>query len=83
MLGVKGTYRNGVIELDGPLEVEDGDSVWVTPLPDRELLRPLEQIAVDENDTLGKLIERCQVNTGIGDLAHQHDHYLYGTPKRP
>ena len=22
------------------------------------------------------------VHTGIPDLAHEHDHYLYGTPKR-
>ncbi|MCW5853654.1 MAG: type II toxin-antitoxin system Phd/YefM family antitoxin [Anaerolineae bacterium] len=23
------------------------------------------------------------IDTGIPDLAHQHDHYLYGTPKKP
>ena len=33
-------------------------------------------------DALTALIEECQVDTGITDLAHQHDHYLYGTPKR-
>jgi hypothetical protein len=22
------------------------------------------------------------IDTGLGDLAEQHDHYLYGTPKR-
>jgi hypothetical protein len=22
------------------------------------------------------------LNTGIEDLAHQHDHYIHGTPKR-
>jgi hypothetical protein len=33
-------------------------------------------------DALMKLVEECQVDTGIPDLAHQHDHYLYGTPKR-
>jgi hypothetical protein len=27
------------------------------------------------------LIEECTVDTGIPDLAHQHDHYLYGKPK--
>lgn len=36
-----------------------------------------------ENDPFLQLIDRCQVSTGIGDLAHQHDHYLYGTPKKP
>lgn len=32
---------------------------------------------------LTELIEECQMDTGITDLAHQHDHYLYGTPKKP
>jgi hypothetical protein len=26
-------------------------------------------------------IHALAVNTGISDLAHQHDHYLYGTEK--
>ncbi len=29
------------------------------------------------------LVDRCQVQTGIPDLAHQHEHYLYGVPKQP
>lgn len=28
-------------------------------------------------------IEHIAVDTGISDFAQQHDHYLYGTPKRP
>lgn len=35
-----------------------------------------------DDDPLLKLIAECAVDTGIGDLAHEHDHYLYGTPKR-
>jgi hypothetical protein len=31
---------------------------------------------------LTQLIQESQVSSGIGDLAHQHDHYLHGTPKR-
>ena len=27
-------------------------------------------------------LHKYAVDTGIGDLAEQHDHYLYGTPKR-
>lgn len=41
-----------------------------------------ERAAVDDEDTLGKLIDACQVDTGIADFAHQHDHYLRGTPKK-
>jgi hypothetical protein len=33
-------------------------------------------------DSLTALIERCQMDTGITDLAHQHDHYIHGIPKR-
>lgn len=32
-------------------------------------------------DVLTRLIESCTVETGIPDLAHQHDHYLCGKPK--
>ena len=33
-------------------------------------------------EALTALIESCQMDTGITDLAHQHDHYRLGTPKR-
>lgn len=47
-----------------------------------ELIRSRSQKYKDNNDDLGELLERCQVNTGISDLSYQHDHYLYGTPKK-
>lgn len=28
-----------------------------------------------------RILERAR-DLGVGDLAEQHDHYLYGTPKR-
>lgn len=46
-------------------------------LPDAEAAR------IDTGwDALTALLEDCQMDTGITDLAHQHDHYLHGTPKR-
>ena len=27
-------------------------------------------------------IDRLVIETGIPDLSYQHDHYLYGTPKK-
>jgi len=33
-------------------------------------------------DSLMKFIRENSIDTGITDMAHQHDHYLYGTPKR-
>ena len=59
-------------------------SAVVTEALDR-LLPPTDQ---EDNrietgwEALTKLIEECQMDMGIPDLAHQHDHYLYGTPKR-
>ena len=29
-----------------------------------------------------QLIEEYAIDTGISDLAHQHDHYFHGTPKK-
>lgn len=33
-------------------------------------------------ERLLKTIKENQIETDITDMAHQHDHYLYGTPKR-
>ena len=41
-----------------------------------------DDVIASDWDALMRLIEECQMDTGIEDLAHQHDHYLYGTPKR-
>ena len=35
----------------------------------------------DEEHPLAKFTKYA-IDTGISDLAEQHDHYLYGTPKR-
>jgi hypothetical protein len=31
---------------------------------------------------LKKAIADNQINSGVGDLAKQHDHYIYGTEKK-
>jgi len=41
-----------------------------------------EEADDDDWEALENLLEECQVETGISDLAQQHDHYLHGTPKR-
>ena len=33
-------------------------------------------------DALDRIIDANQIETGIPDLAHQHDHYIHGKPKR-
>lgn len=44
-----------------------------------QLKEPEDKNALDEWDLI---IQECQINTGITDLAEQHDHYIHGIPKR-
>jgi predicted DNA-binding antitoxin AbrB/MazE fold protein len=61
--------RNGQLEFKGPVQLADGTAV-------RVVITPVD----DDYDPLDAVI-------GIGDSgrtdgAEQHDHYIYGTPKR-
>jgi hypothetical protein len=69
----------------------------VTVIFDGEVFRPTEpvdlpaaeyQVTIEEKHQvdpehrpLASLLD-ISIDTGLGDLAEQHDHYLYGTPKR-
>lgn len=92
MFAVKGVFRNGVAEPVGPVAGREGLPVVITFLEepqsaseteDDDLHRDLssEDLEVSWN-AFERLVEECKVDTGIGDLAHEHDHYLYGTPKK-
>jgi len=77
MLTIKGKVYNGaVLPLEPISESYEGKEVVIT-LPDE---------AESENQNgwkrLMAVIEENQIDADITDLAHQHDHYLYGTPKR-
>ena len=77
MLEVKGKVRNGaVLPLEPISDVYEGKEAIIT-IAD-------EPPANEESDwdRLFKAIEENQIDADITDLAHQHDHYLYGTPKR-
>jgi hypothetical protein len=81
MLSVKGTFQNGVAHPSEPVEEREGHPVIITFL-EKEAVS-VSPAAVEEAwDTLSRLIEDCGVETGIADFAHQHDHYLYGKPKK-
>lgn len=81
MRTIRGTYRNEIIEPSEAVEGREGQSVLITFLNGDSDLPCLEG-PVDEADTLGPLIEAYSVDTGIADLAHEHDHYLYGKPRK-
>jgi predicted DNA-binding antitoxin AbrB/MazE fold protein len=66
---IKATYENGVLKPKEPLALVEGSEVELTMTT-----------LTDHPDPLAAVI-------GIGDSgrkdgADQHDHYIYGTPKR-
>jgi len=70
----RGHFRNGVIQFDEPVGLADGTEVEVIP--------------VEGPEQSPTLYERFKDFIGVvddlpADAADQHDHYLYGTPKKP
>jgi hypothetical protein len=81
MLSVKGKFQNGTARPLEPVEGRDGQTVIITFLEELDV----KSQSLDEGsawNALMTLAEECAVETGISDLAHQHDHYLYGKPKK-
>ena len=76
MRSVKGKFYNGVATPAEPVEGHEGELVIITFLD--------EERTADNSgwQALAQLVEDCAVETGISDLAQQHDHYLYGKPKQ-
>ena len=64
-----GKVKDGKIELDPAVRLPEGATVKI------DLVRPEESDPADD-------LSSGAVDMGPSDLAHQHDHYLYGTPKR-
>ena len=80
MRSVKGQFQNGVATPSEPIEGHDGESVIITFLEeDRTTLSSADDLGWQ---ALSQLVENCAVETGISDLAQQHNHYLYGKPKQ-
>lgn len=77
MLTVKGKVQNGaVLPLEPISDSYEGKEVIIT-LADE----PESENQIGWKKLLA-VIEENQIDADITDLAHQHDHYLYGKPKR-
>jgi hypothetical protein len=63
-----GKVKNGRIELDNGNGIPEGTRVRIEPL-------------VQDEDPADRLGDEA-AETGIPDLASEHDHYIYGTPRR-
>ena len=82
-LSVRGTFRNGAAQPIETVEGREGQQVIITFLEETPALSPSHDGEGDtEKDEWDELIDRCSVDTGITDWAEQHDHYLYGLPKK-
>jgi len=80
MKSVKGKFHNGVATPVEPIKGHEGEPVIITFLDtDQTSLSSTDDL---EWQGLTQLLEDCAVETGISDLAQQHDHYLYGKPKQ-
>ena len=67
----RGKVKNGVVVLEGDAKMPEGTEVRVEPVDERplmDLVRVAEPIPDDPE--------------WPRDGAAEHDHYLYGTPKR-
>jgi len=74
----KGRFDGRTIVLDGPLDLPVDSRVVLQVEPEAPISPPLE----------GSLLEWIEANAVDdpalpSDLSFQHDHYLYGTPKKP
>ncbi len=84
MLSVRGVYQDNVVRLPRPIAARDGQDVIVVFLDEAVSVTPRAVAPFTDEadwDALERLTEAHTVQTGISDLAHQHDHYLYGKPK--
>ena len=67
-----GKVKNGVVILPRNAKLRNGTEVKVTPITGRQ-----------DDDFTDMLVSLSKKVRGLPrDLAAQHDHYLYGTPKR-
>jgi len=78
---IKAIYEKGVLRLKEALPIPEGAQVDVTVTLEENSEDPHK--AEDPSwDTFTQLLAECAIDTGIADLSQQHDHYLYGLPKK-
>jgi predicted DNA-binding antitoxin AbrB/MazE fold protein len=86
---IDATYEDGVLKPAEPLPFQEHAQVRVTVEPQTELpagaVKPAgqpERTLIDEILEIANSIPEEVVNSWPRDGASQHDHYIYGTPKR-
>ncbi len=76
----RGHVEKGIVVFDEPVALPDGLPVNVEPSAGGQS----QSQAGDSGETLGqKLLKHAGMAVGLpSDLAENHDHYLYGIPKK-
>jgi len=75
-LTIEAIYEDGVLKPTQPLPLQEHEKVRLTVEPQGPSLA--ERIAARAAALPPEALERLPA-----DGASQHDHYIYGTPKRP
>jgi predicted DNA-binding antitoxin AbrB/MazE fold protein len=78
---LKAIYENGVLRLADPLSLPEGTQVDITVTSPDVADRASQKMEDQSWEALTRLLADCAIDTGIPDLAQQHDHYLYGIKK--
>ncbi len=76
MLKVRGKIENGRVLALEPVDDYEGKDVIITLDEEREAAN------TEGWEKLFTVLKENQMDAEVSDLAHQHDHYLYSTPKR-
>lgn len=78
---LRGKVKDGVIVLEGGASLPDGTEVTISaPAPSSGPDKSVEEMKQKLLDLLQRIeSEPCDLPS---DLAENHDHYLYGLPKR-
>lgn len=72
-----GRVVNGIVVLDQPGQLEEGTEVRVRPVP------KAEEREAGESSLSEMLLSFAGTVEGLPqDMALNHDHYLYGVPKK-
>jgi hypothetical protein len=65
---IKGTVKNGVVVPEGDRKIPEGT--------------PVDIVVMDAQPLGEEIMKFAGTLHGPRDLAENHDHYLYGTPKK-
>lgn len=83
MKAIHAIYENGVFRPTDPVELPENCRVALTVSPEQQ---PAQSEPSSDPPLIGLMeaLDQLPAKSELPeDFAAQHDHYLYGTPKRP